>query len=192
MLDEAAQKLPGVKVRIGRLSDFADAIVAEKADLPVVRGDAPDTWIHGPMSDPAGAGSPATSGPLIAATESLNTQLRRLGRDGARRRTGGRRGLRAEPALRRAHLGRDGLVGRVRPDRRQDELRRGVPQGPREPAASRSSKPPGTSTPPTSRKRRRFSRRSCRRTSSRWPGAWTRPDRGSSSTIRCPGSATAS
>ena len=33
LLDEAAQKLPGVKVRIGRLSDFADAILAEKAEI---------------------------------------------------------------------------------------------------------------------------------------------------------------
>ena len=37
------------------LSDFADAILAEKPDLPVVRGDMPDTWIHGPMCDPQGA-----------------------------------------------------------------------------------------------------------------------------------------
>jgi len=79
VLDEAAQKLPGVKVRIGRLSDFADAIMAEKADLPVVRGDAPDTWIHGPMSDPAGSRIARNLRPLIAATESLNTQLRAWG-----------------------------------------------------------------------------------------------------------------
>jgi hypothetical protein len=75
VLDEAAQKLPGVKVRIGRLSDFADAILAEKPDLPVVRGDAPDTWIHGPMSDPAGSKVARNLRPLIVATESLNTQL---------------------------------------------------------------------------------------------------------------------
>ena len=54
VLDQAAKQFPGVKVRIGRLSDFGDAILAEKPDLPVVRGDTPDTWIHGPMSDPAG------------------------------------------------------------------------------------------------------------------------------------------
>ena len=75
VLDEAAQKLPGAKVRIGRLSDFAEAILAEKTDLPVVRGDAPDTWIHGPMSDPAGSRIARNLRPLIAATESLNTQL---------------------------------------------------------------------------------------------------------------------
>jgi len=75
VLDEAAQKLPSVRVRIGRLSDFAEAILAEKADLPVVRGDAPDTWIHGPMSDPAGSRIARNLRPLIPATESLNTQL---------------------------------------------------------------------------------------------------------------------
>jgi alpha-mannosidase len=79
VLDEAAQKLPGVKVRIGRLSDFAEAILAEKANVPVVRGDAPDTWIHGPMSDPAGGKIARNLRPLITATESLNTQLRAWG-----------------------------------------------------------------------------------------------------------------
>lgn len=45
-----------MKVRIGRLSDFSDALLAEHPTLPVIRGDMPDTWIHGPMSDPAGQG----------------------------------------------------------------------------------------------------------------------------------------
>ena len=57
----------------------ADAILAEKPDLPVVRGDTPDTWIHGPMSDPAGAKLARNTRPLIAATEALNTQLRGWG-----------------------------------------------------------------------------------------------------------------
>ncbi|MEI7902282.1 MAG: hypothetical protein WCK89_18675, partial [bacterium] len=52
LVREAAQKLPGVKLRFGRLSDFSDAILKEKADIPVVRGDMPDTWIHGIMSMP--------------------------------------------------------------------------------------------------------------------------------------------
>ena len=79
VLDQAAKQFPGVKVRIGRLSDFGDAILAEKPDLPVVRGDTPDTWIHGPMSDPAGAKLARNTRPLIAATEALNTQLRGWG-----------------------------------------------------------------------------------------------------------------
>lgn len=81
VLDQAAKQLPGVKVRIGRMSDFADAILAEKPDLPVVRGDAPDSWIHGPMSDPAGARLARNTRPLITVTEALNTQLRAWGLD---------------------------------------------------------------------------------------------------------------
>lgn len=75
LLDEAAQKLPGVNVRIGRLSDFADAIRAVKPDLPIVRGDMPDTWIHGPMCDPQGAKLARTTRPLIGAAEALGTLL---------------------------------------------------------------------------------------------------------------------
>ena len=79
VLDQAARQFPGVKVRIGRLSDFGDAILAERPELPVVRGDSPDTWIHGPMSDPAGAKLARNTRPLIAATEVLNAQLRGWG-----------------------------------------------------------------------------------------------------------------
>jgi hypothetical protein len=81
LLAQAAKELPGVEVRIGRMSDFADAVLAEKPSLLVVRGDAPDTWIHGPMSDPAGARIARNTRPLITLTESLNTQLRTWGLD---------------------------------------------------------------------------------------------------------------
>jgi alpha-mannosidase len=43
---------PNAKVRIGRMSDFYDAIKKENPQLPVVKGDMPDTWIHGFMSMP--------------------------------------------------------------------------------------------------------------------------------------------
>jgi hypothetical protein len=68
---EAEKNLPGVKVRIGRLADFGDAIRAEKPELPVVRGDMPDSWIHGPMCDPAGAALARDVRPRIAAAEAL-------------------------------------------------------------------------------------------------------------------------
>ena len=68
-------KLPGVRVRIGRLSDFADALLAEKPNLPVIRGDMPDTWIHGPMCDPDGARLARHLRPLISATAILNTEM---------------------------------------------------------------------------------------------------------------------
>jgi alpha-mannosidase len=76
LLADAAEQLPGVRLQIGRLSDFADAILAEEPTLPVVRGDMPDSWIHGPMCDPQGAKLARNVRPLIAATESLNTLLR--------------------------------------------------------------------------------------------------------------------
>ena len=55
-LKEAEQRFPDAKIYIGRLSDFGNAIL-EKEDvttIPVVKGDMPDTWIHGPMCDPQG------------------------------------------------------------------------------------------------------------------------------------------
>lgn len=76
LLEEAQTKLPGVKVRIGRLSDFADAVLAGRPEIPVVRGDMPDTWIHGPMSDPMGAFIARTVRPKIATAEALNMELR--------------------------------------------------------------------------------------------------------------------
>ena len=75
VLADAKQTLPGVKVRIGRLSDFADAIRAEAPAIPVVRGDMPDTWIHGPMCDPAGARVARNLRPLLGVAEGLETEL---------------------------------------------------------------------------------------------------------------------
>ena len=54
-----------MKIRMGRLSDFADAILAEEKlspKLPVVRKDMPDTWIHGIMSMPIETRWPGRSG----------------------------------------------------------------------------------------------------------------------------------
>ena len=45
--------MPGVKLKFGKLEDFYDAIAAENNEhIPVVRGDMPDTWIHGFESMP--------------------------------------------------------------------------------------------------------------------------------------------
>jgi alpha-mannosidase len=75
LLDEAREKLPGVKVRMGRLSDFSDAILAEKPQLPVIRSDMPDTWIHGIMSLPVETQQAHRTRPLLAAVEALHTLL---------------------------------------------------------------------------------------------------------------------
>ena len=81
LLDQAQGNLPGVKVRMGRLSDFGDAILAENPQLPVVRADMPDTWIHGIMSMPPETKIARNTRPKIAALETLNTLLRCWGVD---------------------------------------------------------------------------------------------------------------
>lgn len=53
VLDKLHKELPGVRVRFGRPSDFADAIINENNPvIPVIRADMPDTWTHGQMSMP--------------------------------------------------------------------------------------------------------------------------------------------
>jgi len=73
---EVAEKLPGVKVRMGTMEEFADAILEEKPELPVVKGETPDTWIHGCMCDPGGMRTARNIRPLMPVAEALNTQLR--------------------------------------------------------------------------------------------------------------------
>jgi len=72
-IDYYKKHAPAAKVRIGRLEDFADSILNEKPDLPVVSSDMPDTWIHGVMSLPYGTRIAQTVRPIITATEALNT-----------------------------------------------------------------------------------------------------------------------
>src|SRR6202045_2171947 len=72
---EALEKFPDVKVRMGTLDDIADAIHAEKPELVVVRGETPDTWIHGCMSDPGGIRHARNVRPLIPAVEVLHAHL---------------------------------------------------------------------------------------------------------------------
>ena len=78
----AAKKMPGVRVRFGDPAEFADAIIAEEKahpSLPVVRGDMPDTWIHGAMSEPkATAIHRHATGDLITLGQ-LDTTLRAFG-----------------------------------------------------------------------------------------------------------------
>jgi len=76
---EVAKKMPNVKIRMGTMEEFADAILAEKVELPVVKGEMPDTWIHGAMCDPGGMRIARDVRPLMPAVEALNTQLRHWG-----------------------------------------------------------------------------------------------------------------
>ena len=75
LFSRAEKELPGVRVRFGQMSDFADAILRENPELPVVRADMPDTWIHGIDSMPVETQLAHTVRPRIAALESLDTLL---------------------------------------------------------------------------------------------------------------------
>jgi alpha-mannosidase len=74
--EQFAKALPGVKMHFGTLDDFAKAIAAEKPALPVVRGDTPDTWIHGLLSMPIETKTARSIRPLEPALDALDTQLR--------------------------------------------------------------------------------------------------------------------
>jgi hypothetical protein len=70
------EKLPDVKVRIGTIGDFGDRMAGEDlGDLPVVREDMPDSWIHGPMCNPDGVILTRKAVPDLYASEALHTQL---------------------------------------------------------------------------------------------------------------------
>ena len=79
LFDEVREKYPNIKIRMGRMEEFAQAIIDSKPDLPVIRAEAPDTWIHGVMCDPGGQKLARKLQPLLPAAEALNTQLRLWG-----------------------------------------------------------------------------------------------------------------
>lgn len=73
---------PDAEIQIGKMSDFYDAMMADPdaekflPEIPVVRADMPDTWIHGPMCNPVGSRLAHTLRPAIAAAENLDTLQR--------------------------------------------------------------------------------------------------------------------
>ena len=79
LLLQAERGLKGVRVHFGTLDDFVHAIEAEKPDLPVVRGDGTDTWIHGIMSMPQETKIARNVRPLEPALDALDTHLRAWG-----------------------------------------------------------------------------------------------------------------
>ncbi|QIL40526.1 hypothetical protein G7074_15390 [Pedobacter sp. HDW13] len=79
LLAYAAKELPGVKIHFGTLDDFAKAVLAENPNLPTVKGDCPDTWIHGLQSNPQEAKTGRNIRPLESALDGLNTQMKAWG-----------------------------------------------------------------------------------------------------------------
>ncbi len=76
ILKKIAKDMPGVKVHLGTLDDFARAVLKENPELPVVRGDMPDTWIHGILANPRETKVGRRIRPMIPALEGLNTQMK--------------------------------------------------------------------------------------------------------------------
>ena len=76
--DEVA-KIPGAKLHLGTMDDFTRAIEAEKPELPVVRGDMVDPWIHGVTSMPVEAKIARNVRPLQPALDLLDTELKGWG-----------------------------------------------------------------------------------------------------------------
>ena len=82
LLAEAKRNLPGVKVHLGKMEDFAGAIAAEEeagTQVPVVRADMPDCWIHGMGSMPRQDALAHQTRAELSAVESLDTHLRAWG-----------------------------------------------------------------------------------------------------------------
>jgi len=74
-LQKIHELAPNAKIKIGRISDFYDLLIKEDPDLPVVKGDMPDTWIHGYMSMPKEVKTSRQTRRDMFALEALNTQL---------------------------------------------------------------------------------------------------------------------
>lgn len=76
VLKKAKEKMPNARVRIGTLDDFYDLLMKEEPSLPVVKGDMPDSWIHGYMSMPREMKSNKSMQRRIYNAESLNALLK--------------------------------------------------------------------------------------------------------------------
>lgn len=76
LLAYAEKNMPGVKIHFGTLDDFAKAVLAEKPQLPTVKGDCPDTWIHGLQTNPLETKIARNIRPLESALDVLNTQMK--------------------------------------------------------------------------------------------------------------------
>jgi hypothetical protein len=67
------EKFPNARITVGRMEDFANSLLAEKPELPVVRGSVSDSWIHGLASSPNAMKTLAKVRPQLFALESLRT-----------------------------------------------------------------------------------------------------------------------
>jgi alpha-mannosidase len=75
----AVAQMPGVKLHFGTMDDFYKAVSAEKLDLPVIKGDMVDPWIHGAASMPVEAAIARNNSPRTSALGVLDTELKAAG-----------------------------------------------------------------------------------------------------------------
>jgi len=78
VLADAHLLAPNAKIKIGRISDFYDAIIQENPDIPELKGDMPDTWIHGYASMPVELKNSRNASVNLSLLESLNTSYNLL------------------------------------------------------------------------------------------------------------------
>ena len=72
----AEQTYPNARIRTGTMDDFARLILKEDlSEIPVIRGDMPDTWIHGIMASPHATRSARRNRPRIPGAEGLNVMM---------------------------------------------------------------------------------------------------------------------
>ncbi|MGN1264225.1 MAG: hypothetical protein ACI4UL_00230 [Muribaculaceae bacterium] len=81
LFEDAQRRMPGVKVHMGTMDDFYDALMRTNPDIPVVKAEMPDTWVHGAMCDPRGISELRHTRSTIATAELLNSQLASWGVD---------------------------------------------------------------------------------------------------------------
>jgi len=80
LIKTAKKAKPDVKITLGTLDDFYHSLSKENlSGVPVVRGDMPDTWIHGIAGIPAETGIAHHIRPQFAAWEMLETLLAQNG-----------------------------------------------------------------------------------------------------------------
>lgn len=82
LLNEVHKNMPGVKVRFGKMEDFADAILEEERGgkrIPVIRQDMPDCWIHGVETMPVMDSLAHSTRSRIVTAKVLDSNLRMWG-----------------------------------------------------------------------------------------------------------------
>lgn len=82
LLNEIHTNMPNVKVRFGKMEDFADAILDEEREgkqIPVVRMDMPDCWIHGVGTMPVMDSLSHSTRSRLVTAKMLDSNLRMWG-----------------------------------------------------------------------------------------------------------------